>query len=76
MVIVPGGGPFADTVRQLDARWGLTDHAAHRMAVRAMEQYGDLLTALREDLRPAADEVQVREVLGNAQVAVWSYNFV
>jgi len=36
VLIVPGGGRFADTVRRLR----LTDDEAHWMAVAAMEQYG------------------------------------
>jgi aspartokinase-like uncharacterized kinase len=43
LLVVPGGGPFADTVRTLDRRIGLTDDAAHWMAILAMEQYAHLL---------------------------------
>ena len=38
-LIVPGGGPFADTVRAVDDRLGLGDDAAHWAAVLAMDQY-------------------------------------
>ena len=38
MLIVPGGGPFADAVREVDRRVGLGDDAAHWMAVLAMDQ--------------------------------------
>ena len=44
IVIVPGGGPFADTVRDVDARIGLGDDAAHWMAVLAMDQSAHLLS--------------------------------
>jgi aspartokinase-like uncharacterized kinase len=44
-MVVPGGGPFADTVRQVDARIGLPDDTAHWMAVLAMDQYAHLLAA-------------------------------
>lgn len=43
LLIVPGGGAFADTVRRCDARVGLSDTAAHWMAILAMDQYGYLL---------------------------------
>ena len=43
VLIVPGGGPFADTVRQVDRRLKLTDDAAHWMAVIAMDQCGHLI---------------------------------
>jgi len=45
LLVVPGGGPFADAVREVDRRVGLTDTAAHWMAVLAMDQYGHLLAA-------------------------------
>jgi aspartokinase-like uncharacterized kinase len=43
LLVVPGGGPFADTVRAMDRRIGLTDDAAHWMALLAMDQYAHLL---------------------------------
>ena len=36
LLIIPGGGPFADTVRQCN----VDNETAHWMAVAAMEQYG------------------------------------
>jgi aspartokinase-like uncharacterized kinase len=45
LVVVPGGGPFADAVREIDRRLALSDTAAHWMAVLAMDQYGHLLVA-------------------------------
>jgi aspartokinase-like uncharacterized kinase len=45
LLVVPGGGPFADAVRQVDRRVGLSDDASHWMAVLAMDQYAHLLAA-------------------------------
>jgi aspartokinase-like uncharacterized kinase len=45
LLIVPGGGPFADAVRDVDRCVGLTGEAAHWMAVLAMDQYAHLLAA-------------------------------
>jgi 5-(aminomethyl)-3-furanmethanol phosphate kinase len=45
LLIVPGGGPFADAVRDVDRRLGLSDAAAHWMAVLAMDQYAHLIAA-------------------------------
>jgi aspartokinase-like uncharacterized kinase len=50
LVVVPGGGPFADAVRSADARFGLPDDAAHWMAILAMDQYAHLLVARRTEL--------------------------
>jgi len=43
MLIVPGGGGFADAVREADRRAGLGDDAAHWMAVLAMDQYAEAI---------------------------------
>lgn len=45
LVVVPGGGPMADAIRQLDRRLGLTDSAAHWMAVLAMDQHAHLIAS-------------------------------
>jgi aspartokinase-like uncharacterized kinase len=45
LVIVPGGGLFADAVREVDRRIGLADDEAHWMAILAMDQYAHLLAA-------------------------------
>lgn len=39
MVVIPGGGPFADAVRRFDQEIGLSSTAAHWMAMLAMDQY-------------------------------------
>ena len=45
LLIVPGGGPFADTVRDIDRQVGLSDDAAHWMAILAMDQYAHLIAS-------------------------------
>ncbi len=56
LLVVPGGGEFADAVRDHDRRFGLDARAAHRMAILAMDQFGWALAelipgaALRTDL--------------------------
>ena len=51
MLVVPGGGPFADAVRAVDEQVGLDDATAHALALRAMDQLGVLL----RPLLPAAE---------------------
>ncbi|HTX08881.1 MAG TPA: hypothetical protein VME22_09735 [Solirubrobacteraceae bacterium] len=46
VLVVPGGGPFADAVRALDAQVGLGDDVAHVLALRAMDQLGVLLAPM------------------------------
>jgi aspartokinase-like uncharacterized kinase len=43
VLVVPGGGPFADAVREVDRRVGLSDDVAHWIAILAMDQYAILL---------------------------------
>lgn len=44
IVVVPGGGPFADTVRAFDGAHQLSADAAHWMALLAMDQYAHVLS--------------------------------
>ena len=43
LLVVPGGGPFADAVRGVDRQIGLSDTAAHWMAIVAMDQYAEVI---------------------------------
>jgi 5-(aminomethyl)-3-furanmethanol phosphate kinase len=51
VLVVPGGGPFADVVRAVDERVGLADDVAHTLALRAMDQLGVLLRRLLPSAR-------------------------
>jgi aspartokinase-like uncharacterized kinase len=46
VLVVPGGGPFADAVRAVDAQVGLGDELAHALALQAMDQLGAVLRPL------------------------------
>ncbi|MFA0822362.1 MAG: amino acid kinase [Methanomethylovorans sp.] len=39
VLIVPGGGVFADSIREVHRKEGIGDYAAHWMAILGMEQY-------------------------------------
>lgn len=45
LLVVPGGGLFADAVRDVDRRLRLSDDVAHWMAVLAMDQYAHLIAS-------------------------------
>ena len=45
LLIVPGGGPFADAVRGVDEQFRLTDAAAHWMAIAGMDQHAEMVAA-------------------------------
>lgn len=44
ILIVPGGGKFADIVREFDKIYGLSNAVAHKMAILAMDQFGLFLS--------------------------------
>jgi len=46
IIIVPGGGPFADQVRTAQSKHKFDDKTAHHMAIMAMKQFGLLIQAL------------------------------
>jgi aspartokinase-like uncharacterized kinase len=70
-LIVPGGGPFADTVRAAQAQMRFDDPAAHRMGLLAMEQYGCAIKSLHEALSLADSIESIRRGLADDQVPVW-----
>jgi 5-(aminomethyl)-3-furanmethanol phosphate kinase len=72
VVIVPGGGPFADAVRSAQPKMGFDDAAAHHMALMAMDQFGRALIGLNPCLRPAASVAAIRQALRAGKVPVWS----
>ena len=70
LLVVPGGGCFADVVREVDRRFSLSDDTAHWMAVLGMDQYAYVLaerlsmSALVTD----ASEIQVAADAGRIPV--------
>jgi aspartokinase-like uncharacterized kinase len=54
VLVVPGGGPFADAVRAADAGGQLGDELAHRLALAAMDQLGTVLARLLPAAEPTA----------------------
>jgi dihydroneopterin aldolase len=72
VVVVPGGGPFAEAVRRAQPKMGFDDRTAHEMALLAMEQYGCALANLGGGWRLAASAAAIRRVLREGGVPVWS----
>ncbi len=77
VVIVPGGGPFADQVRDAQKQHNFNDPIAHEMALHAMDQFGLFLIGMAEKHDPehkliaVNSEQQIREALKNKQTPVW-----
>jgi dihydroneopterin aldolase len=72
LVLVPGGGPFADAVREAQPKMGFDDAAAHHMALLAMEQYGRALVSLNETLVLASSVAAIRRLLSARKMPVWA----
>jgi aspartokinase-like uncharacterized kinase len=46
ITVVPGGGRFADVVRDFDQRFSLLPEVSHQMAILGMDQFGLFLSAI------------------------------
>jgi hypothetical protein len=71
LVVVPGGGTFADAVRLAQTDYGFSDAAGHRMALLAMHQTGLMLAALHKRLEPFETLAGLRRALKAGRVPVW-----
>ena len=66
LLIVPGGGPFADAVREVDRRLHISDDAAHWMAVLAMDQYAHILASRLGGGMLVADRSEIAAALSRS----------
>ncbi|HEY7689254.1 MAG TPA: hypothetical protein VH835_11195 [Dongiaceae bacterium] len=71
VVIVPGGGPFADSVRLAQARLKFSDAVAHHMALLAMEQYGLAMIGVARKLRATRTKREIAASLRAGAIPVW-----
>lgn len=71
VVVVPGGGAFADQAREAQRHWDFDDVAAHNMAVLGMAQTAMMLRGLAPALEPALREADLRRVLRQGGTALW-----
>ena len=71
-LVVPGGGPFADAVREAQAAIGFDELAAHRMAILAMQQYGLLMASLEPRLRLVESEAEIAATVAPAIWLPWA----
>ncbi len=71
IVIVPGGGRFADRVRSGQAELNLSDEAAHVMAILAMEQFAGVLCGLNPNLHPIVHTGEIGAINNKAAIPVW-----
>lgn len=70
-VIVPGGGAYADAVRDAQTHWRFSEDAAHRMALRAMDQCGLMLCDLFPALLACDDIDALADHCAAGRTPVW-----
>jgi len=70
MVVVPGGGPFADAVREIDRRQGLPPSTAHWMAIQAMDQVAELLASVIAGSEIVSDSAGISDARRRGRVPV------
>jgi len=65
-IVTPGGGPFADLVRQVQRVYSLSDDVAHEMALLAVDQYGLMLSELIDGSVPVKTLAEAKRISGLA----------
>jgi aspartokinase-like uncharacterized kinase len=73
VVLVPGGGGFADQVRLAQQYWQFNDVIAHEMAILAMQQMALVFKGLQPDFILAASVAEIKQTLRQpALPIIWS----
>jgi aspartokinase-like uncharacterized kinase len=72
VVIVPGGGGFADQVRQTQKHWRFDDKTAHQMAILAMQQMALLFKALKADFVVVHTVKAIQTHVSSKKILIWS----
>jgi aspartokinase-like uncharacterized kinase len=71
VIVVPGGGKFADQVREAQAANGFDDASAHRLALFAMHQMANVIASRSRHFAPAATKEEIGMAGVNGLVPVW-----
>lgn len=71
VIVVPGGGKFADEVRRSQAEHGFDDASAHRLALFAMHQMANVIAARSPHFAPASTREEIGLIGVNGLVPVW-----
>ena len=71
IIVVPGGGRFADRVRTEQNNAAMDDATAHRLALQGMEQYAAVLCGMNSRLYPVSDPGRLSGANEVSTVPVW-----
>ena len=74
VVIVPGGGLFAEQVRLSQKKWQFNDTLAHEMALLAMQQMALLFSGIRPDFLCLNSVSEIRSQIKKYSHIIWSPN--
>ncbi|MFB3888241.1 MAG: hypothetical protein ACE14S_02040 [Candidatus Bathyarchaeia archaeon] len=69
-LVVPGGGRFADAVREYDKRLSLEPAGSHWLAILAMDLYGQLLTRVIPESRACTSLDEAEHFSRKGQVTI------
>lgn len=72
VVIVPGGGAFADQVRLAQKHWQFDDPTAHHMALLAMRQMALMFKGLKPGFALAHTISEIQDQLNRQKTVIWS----
>ncbi|MGR9012352.1 MAG: amino acid kinase family protein [Gammaproteobacteria bacterium] len=76
VVIVPGGGGFADQVRSAQQHWQFDDKTAHHMAILAMQQMAVMFNGLKPNFTIAENIAAIQDQLGKRKTVIWSPDII
>lgn len=71
VIVVPGGGKFADQVRDAQSQNGFDDATAHRLALFAMHQMANVIVSRQPHFATAATKEEFGLAGVNGLVPVW-----
>ena len=71
IIIIPGGGPFADQVRLADEKFCLEPHHSHNMAVLAMQQFSYVLASMNSEFILANTAEKINQAWNASKVVIW-----
>ena len=77
ILIIPGGGAFANAVREYDQRFCLDYDASHWMSIRAMDQFGSMISSMCPNNELVQGLAEARKVVTTGRVPVLlTYNLL
>lgn len=76
VVIVPGGGAFADQVRLAQQHWQFDDNTAHHMALLAMQQMALMFKGLKPDFAVVHSVEAIQDQLNRRKTVIWSPDII